>query len=146
MNMAYTITKQIHEILKEFESQTTRSTRKEVLLKYKDVPALLDVLRGTFDESLRFTLPEGTPPYTPNKEESVPSSLLKKNRDFGYFVKGGPGDRLPNYKVESMFIKLLESIHAEDAKIVLSMVAKKSPVKNLTKKLVQEAFPNLIKT
>ena len=144
--MSYTITKEIYEIIKEFGDQKTKATRKEVLLKYKDVPAFTDVLRGTFDDSLQFTLPEGTPPYTPNKDESVPSSLLKKNREFGYFVKGGPGDRLPKYKVESMFIRLLESVHAEDAKIVLSMVAKKSPVKNLTKKLVQEAFPNLIKT
>jgi hypothetical protein len=39
---------------------------------------------------------------------------------------------------------MLESIHAEDALIVLDMVAKKSPVKGLTKKLVLEAFPKLL--
>ena len=65
---------------------------------------------------------------------------------FGYFVNGAKGDGLPAYKRENMFVQLLESIHPADAEIVLSMVAKKSPVKFLTKKLVQEAFPNLIKT
>jgi hypothetical protein len=39
---------------------------------------------------------------------------------------------------------MLEAIHPEDALIVLDMVNKKSPVKGLTKKIAEEAFPNLI--
>jgi hypothetical protein len=116
-----------------------------VLLKYQNVTALTDVLRGTFDDSIVFLLPEGTPPYTPNKPESVPSTLRKQHKQFGNFVKGGNGDRLPAYKREALFIRMLETIHPKDADIVLSMVAKKSPVKYLTKKLVQEVFPNLIR-
>jgi hypothetical protein len=144
--MAHTITKDVFEILNEFSKATNKAGRLEVLKKYSNVAAFTDVLRGTFDDTLQFTLPEGKPPYTPNKPESVPSTLRKQHRQFGYFVKGGPGDRLNKIKRESMFIKMLEAIHPEDAEIVLSMVAKKSPVKFLTKKLVQEAFPNLIKT
>ena len=144
--MAHTITKEVFEILNEFSEAKNKAGRLEVLRKYSHVAALTDVLRGTFDDSLQFTLPEGTPPYTPNKPESVPSTLRKQHKQFGYFVKGGPGDRLQKFKVENLFIRLLESIHHKDAEIVLSMVAKKSPVKYLTKKLVQEAFPNLIKT
>jgi hypothetical protein len=142
--MAHYITKQIFEIFEEFEKQTTKAKRKEVLLKYGDVAALRDVLRGTFDDSIQFLLPEGTPPYTPNKDESTPSTLLRKNKDFGYFVKGGPGTNMLAFKRESLFIRLLESIHPKDALIVLSMVNKTSPVKYLTKNLVQETFPNLI--
>lgn len=143
--MAYTITKEVFEIFREFEQQTTRPKRKEVLLKYKDNPAFKDVLRGTFDESLVFILPEGKPPYTPNRPESTPSTLLREHRKFGYFVKNGPGQQMQAFKREKIFIEMLESIHPDDALIVLSMIAKRSPVKNLTKKLVQEAFPNLIK-
>ena len=138
--------RQVFEIFFEFGEQKTKAKRKEVLLKYADVPALKDVLRGTFDDSLKFTLPEGVPPYTPNRPESVPSTLLKKHKDFGYFVEGGPGDGMPRYKVEKLFIQMLESIHPEDALIVLSMVAKKPPVKYLTKKLTEETFPNLIRS
>jgi hypothetical protein len=115
-------------------------------LKYADVPAFKDILRGTFDDSLQFLLPEGKPPFTPNREESVPSTLLKKHKEFGYFVKGGPGDNMPAYKRENMFIRLLEAIHPADAELVLSMVNKQPPVKYLTKKLTEETFPNLIKT
>jgi hypothetical protein len=144
--MAYNPKKEVFEILDEFEKQPNKSKRKELLLQHSDNNALRDVLRGTFDESLEWNLPEGRPPYTANIPESVPSTLLREHRQFGYFVKGAKGDPLPAYKRENMFIRLLESIHPADAEIVLSMVTKKSPVKFLTKKLVQEAFPNLITT
>lgn len=144
--MAHVIVKDVFEILEEFSKETTKAKRKEVLLKYENVTALKDVLRGTFDDSLEFLLPEGKPPYVPNSPESVPSTLLKQHKQFGYFVRGGPGTDMPSYKRESLFIRLLEAIHPEDALIVLSMVNKKSPVKYLTKALVKEAFPNLIKT
>lgn len=144
--MAYNRTKDIFEIFDEFKQKTNRSDRKEVLLKYKNIVALRDVLRGTFDDSIEFLLPKGQPPYTPNRPESTPSSLLRKNRDFTYFVKGGKGSYMPAYKREALFIRLLESIHPADAEIVLSMVVKKPPVKYLTKKLVEETFPDLIKT
>ena len=142
--MAYTTNKQVFEIFDEFEMAKSRPKRKEVLLKYSETQAFRDVLRGTFDESLEFNLPEGRPPFTVNRPESVPSSLLKLHKQFGYFVKGSKGNSIPDYKRESMFIRLLESVHPADAEIVLSMVSKKSPVKFLTKKLVQEAFPKLI--
>src|SRR6056300_1896730 len=141
----YTV-KQVFEIFEEFEQQTSKAKRKEVLLKYGDNPALKDILRGTFDDSLQFLLPEGKPPYTPNRPESVPSTLLKEHRKFGYFVKGGPGKDMQTFKRERMFIQMLESVHPEDALLILSMVAKKAPVKGLTKKLVQEAIPTLIKS
>ena len=144
--MAYTRTPEVFEIFQELEQQTTRPGRKEVLLKYKDIPAFTDILRGTFDESLQFLLPEGKPPYTPNRPESTPSTLLREHRKFGYFVKGGPGKDMQAYRREQLFIQLLESVHPDDALLVLSMIAKKSPVKGLTKKLVQEAIPTLIKS
>ena len=138
--------REVFEILEEFEKATNKAQRKEVLLKYSDVTALLDILRGTFDDALEFNLPKGRPPFTPNLPESVPSSLHRKHRDFGYFVKGAVADSMPAWKRERMFIQMLESIHPSDAELVLSMVEKKSPVKFLTKKLVQEAFPKLITT
>ena len=142
--MNNTRTPDIFEIFEEFGKQTTKTKRKDVLLKYQNVAALTDVLRGTFDDTLQFILPAGTPPYTPNKPESTPSTLLRLHKEFGYYVKGGPGKDMQTYKRENKFIRLLESIHPKDAEIVLSMVNKNSPVKYLTKKLVEETFPNLI--
>lgn len=144
--MAYTNRNpEVFEILEEFSKSKNKKSRLEVLSKYSDVQALKDILRGTFDDSLEFLLPEGKPPFTPNNERSVPSTLLRGHKMFGIFVNGGPGTDLPAYKRENKFIELLESIHPKDADLVLSMVEKKSPIKFLTKKLVQEAFPDLIR-
>lgn len=137
---------QVFEIFQKIELETSRPKRLKLMQQYSDVPAFKDILRGMFDDTLEFLLPEGKPPYTPNIPESVPSTLLKKHRDFGYFVRGGPGTNLPAYKRERMFIELLESVHPDDALLVLAMVGKKPPFKGLTKKLVKEAFPNLIQT
>ena len=140
-----TIRKEVFEIFEEYKKADTRDERLDVLKKYSQNWALRDILRGTFDDSLTFNLPEGRPPFTPNKPESVPATLLKKHREFGFFIHGGRGDSLPAFKRENKFIQLLEGIHPEDAEYVLKMVAKKPPVRYITKKIVQEAFPNLIK-
>lgn len=136
------------EVFEIFEDFTKLKTRKEKIdfLQYQGnaVPAVKDVVRGIFDERLKFCLPEGKPPYNPNRPESVPSTLRKLHRDFGDFVEGVRSSQLGQLRVETKFIQLLESIHAEDALIVLAMKDKKSPVKGLTKKLVEEAFPTLL--
>ena len=140
-----TIRKEVFEIFEEYKKADTRDERLDVLKKYSENWALRDILRGTFDDSLSFNLPEGRPPFTPNKPESVPSTLLKRHREFGMYVSGGRGDSLPAFKRENKFVQLLEGIHPEDAEYVLKMVAKKPPVRYITKKIVQEAFPNLIR-
>ena len=136
---------EVFEMVEEFSKAKNKNSRVKILTKYGDVRAFTDILRGTFDDSLEFNLPEGKPPYTPNIEESIPSTLLKLHKNFGLFVKGGPGKDMPAYRSEFKFIELLESIHPKDADLVLSMVSKKSPVKSLTKELVKEAFPDLIR-
>ena len=136
--------REVFEIFEEFKKADGREGRLDVLKKYSDNWAFRDILRGSFDESLVFNIPEGRPPFTTNEPQSVPSSLNKLHKDFGWFVQGGAGDRLPDFKRENKFIGLLESIHPEDAELVLKMVAKKAPCRYITKKLVQEAFPDLI--
>jgi hypothetical protein len=135
---------EVFEILQKFTEQSTRADKIK-LLQANDIPAIRDVCRGVYDENIEWNLPKGKPPYSPNVPQSVPSSLRKKHRDFGFFVKGfQKSESLNKGKRETMFIQLLESIHADDALIVLNMVDKKPPVKGLTKKIVEEAFPKLL--
>ena len=68
----------------------------------------------------------------------------KENQKFKYFVKGGEGDKMQKVKREQIFIGLLEGVHPEDAKVVLSMINKKT-LKGITRPVVEEAFPNLLK-
>ncbi len=132
----------IYEIL-EAAGKARSKAEKIKILKDHDSWALRDVLRASYDLKVEFLIPDGEPPYTPNKPESIPSNLLRKNVDFKYIVKGGIREDMPSFKREKIYIGLLESIHPEDAKVVINMVNRKKPGNGITEKVVKEAFPNL---
>jgi len=134
----------IYEIL-EAAGKARSKAEKIKILKDHDSWALRDVLRASYDLKVEFLIPDGEPPYTPNKPESIPSNLLRKNVDFKYIVKGGIREDMPSFKREKIYIGLLESIHPKDAKVVINMVNRKKPGNGITEKVVKEAFPSLIK-
>tara|TARA_R110002153_G_scaffold62703_1_gene168654 strand:+ start:923 stop:1354 length:432 start_codon:yes stop_codon:yes gene_type:complete len=141
--MAHVMHKLIYEVL-DAASKATSKADKIKILKAAETPALKDVLQATYDDIVVFTLPGGTPPYTPNQEGSIPSSLLKQHMKFKFFVKGLAGDNLKVMKRERMFIDMLEAVHPKDAEVLIKMINKESLGKGITKKLVQEAYPGLI--
>ena len=59
------------------------------------------------------------------------------------FIEGGRPVATQT-KREMLFIEMLESVHPEDAKILLNMVQKSAPVKGITKAVVKQAFPDLL--
>ena len=71
--------------------------------------------------------------------------MLNQNKKFRFFVKGRQGDTMPKVKREKIFLDMVETIHPKDAELVCAMINKKLKVKGITKKLVQEAYPGLIK-
>lgn len=141
--MANNVNWYIHEVLEQVDKAATKKEKIEILQKY-DSNVLKNVLIGTFDDAIQWNVPDTAPPFVPADERYPPSSLQKQLNQLLYFIKGNKGDELLKFKRETMFIRMLESIHPKDANIVLAMVAKKLPVKGLTKALVKEAFPNLI--
>jgi len=129
-----------------FEKLNEAKNKKErvALLKQHESWALKDIIRGAMDNTIKWNLPGGTPPYTAAEEQSAPSSLLRENKKFIYFVHGGKGDSLPAFKRERIFIGVLEGIHPKDAELVVNMINKVTP-KPLTRPIVNEAFPGLLK-
>ena len=117
---------------------------KETVQKYgKQYSSFTDYLRCVFDERIEFLLPDGKPPYRPAPPQSVPSTWHKKHMDLKYFVKVGVSDGMSQIKREMKFIEVLESIHPEDALIIIEMIKKKTPSKKLTEEVVKEALPKL---
>ena len=141
--MVENISKYVYEVLALVDKASGKKEKIEILQK-NDSAVLKNILVGAFDDSIEWELPPGTPPYTPCDSHNPPSNLTRQVANLPYFVKGQKPDML-KIKREMMFVRLLESVHPEDAKIVLAMVAKKLPIKGLTKALVKEAFPNLIR-
>lgn len=142
--MTVKMTLLVYEVFERFEKLKTKQEKISCLQQHNS-HALQSVLRGTFDDKVQWLLPAGDPPYTPAQIASVPSNLLKQHTKFLFFVKGvKQAEDLPPFKRERIFLDMLETIHPEDAQVLLKMKDKKPPAKGLTKKLVQEAFPNLI--
>jgi len=136
--------RQVYEIIEVASKEKTRDDKIKVL-RQNETWALKDILRGAYDESIQWNLPPGEPPYQASEERNHPSNLHKLNKQFAFFVKGGKGDKMPAVKREAIFIRMLEAVHPTEAKMLLLMKDKKQLAKGITKKLVQEAFPNLIR-
>ena len=134
--------KQVFEVLTDAGSKKKKADRIKVL-QQNESWALKDVLRGTFDDTVNWLLPDGDPPYTPSEVHNHPTSLLREHKKFGYFARGGPNKDMPKFKIEKMYIGMLEGIHPEDARAVIKMINKEAP-KNITEEIVKEAFPGLI--
>ena len=134
----------VHEVFDKVAGAKTKKEKIQILHQY-DNRAIRDVLKGAFDDGIQFNLPEGDPPYNPASETAPGSSLLKQSKKFPQFV-AAQGNEQATPKAEVIFIKLLESVHPEEAKITLWMKNKNLEGKynGLTKKLAQEAFPGLI--
>lgn len=132
----------ISYILKKIDTLPVKE--RVIALQQNDFPAVRNILLCMFDENMQWLIPEGNPPYKPSKFDN-PGFLFKNIRKFNYFVEGATP--IPNKaKREAMFIELLETVDAEEAELIIAAKDKKSPYKNITKKLVQEAFPGLLPT
>jgi len=108
-------------------------------------PELKTVLTFVYNRDIQFDLPEGTPPY---KQLDIPDNwgynrLLKDLKKFGYFVKGAKNN-LTKVRKEKIFIEMLESISADEAKLAIMIKDKKlTGYKGITRRVVEEALPEL---
>lgn len=133
--------------ISEIIQKTATFTKKEDKvnwLRQNDNPALRVVLKYTYDNSIKFLVPDTPPPWKKNEFEDEAKSLLyREARRLRIFVEGGGYDNLNQIKREQLFISLLEDVDNDDAETLCVMITKK-PFKGITKKTVMEAFPDLI--
>lgn len=115
-------------------------------LRSNDSPPLRVVLKYTYDSAIEFLVPNTPPPWEKNEYEDEAKSLLfREARKLKMFIKNGGYDNLNQVKREQLFISLLEDVDNDDADTLCQMIAKK-PFAGLTKKTVEEAFPDLIES
>jgi|APCry1669189034_1035192.scaffolds.fasta_scaffold75819_3 hypothetical protein len=131
----------ISEILEKVSKFKTES---EIVnaLRENNCPALLTILQGAFDERIKWLLPDTDPPYKENEAHEVHNVLHSESRKMYLFIENGHNS-LKQTRRETLFIEILESVHRNDAKILLAIKNKTLPYSNITKKVVNEAFPGL---
>lgn len=133
------------EILDEFNQATTKADRINVLRKY-DHPRWRSFLQASFHPGIHFDAP--IPNYRPSKEPAglnfayLDSEMTKMYR----FVKNHPSrpQGLTPEKQKALLVVVLESLHKDEAELVVKMMKKDLGVKFLTANLVNEAFPGLV--
>jgi len=137
--------KYFDSIFKAVEKAKTKKEKIEIL-KQNSSPTLKAILGYTYDPSVKWLLPEGTPPHKSLTEESDAEITMGYAQKQFYLFVEGPTDTQKNLKQirrEQLFIQLLESVHPCEVKVLIGMKDRKLPYKGVTRKLVAEAFPNL---
>ena len=117
--------------------------RKLKVLQDHDSVALRQVLKGAFHPDIKWSLPKGDVPYTPNDaplgtDHTILSQEAKK---LYLFIEGGDNTISQN-KREITFVQMLEGLSAEEAEFLIAVVNKKvnNKYKGFTANLVKEAF------
>jgi hypothetical protein len=117
----------------------------DFLQKYESVP-LKGVLRLIYDEDVEFMVPDSKPPYKENNLIDLDTMLYREARRLRIFFKGGGYDNLNQMRRESLFIQLLEDLYPGDAKLLSENMISHTPIKGITRKTVETAFPGLFET
>lgn len=133
------------EILQAVSSAKTKREKIDLLREYRN-PALVSLLIWNFDEVVKSAVPDGEVPYKPN-DNTVPDGLSRLSssyRTFYNFIESGNRE-ISRTRRETLFIELLESLHADEAALLCLVKDKKVGKKyRITKNVVSEAYEDIV--
>ena len=132
------------EIFEEFEKAESRAAKIDILKKY-DHPRFRDFLVAAFNPIFQFEVE--IPKYRPAPE---PAGLNFTYLDIEVpklyrFIKGHPKriSQIPLEKQKSLLVVVLESLHKDEADLLVRCIKKDLNIKFLTPKVIKEAFPDI---
>jgi len=130
------------EIATKVNNAKDKPRKLKVLKDYDSVP-LRQVLKGAFHPDIKWLLPKGDVPYTPNDAPlGTDHTILSQEAKRLYlFIEGGD-NAISQNKRETTFVQMLEGLCAEEAEFLIAVVNKKvnNKYKGFTANLVKEAF------
>ena len=134
------------EILTKVHGAKTKA-QKIKILQEEDCLALRQICQWSFNPKIESELPSGTPPYIENEApEGTEHMLLRtEGNTLWHFVKTNGKSADPNLQStlrERMFIRLLEGLHKDEAKLLCAVKEKSlhQVYKGLSTQVVSEAF------
>ena len=138
--------KSISEIIND-AAKTKDVADKVTTLQAGDAPALRTILRLIYDKEIKFLIPDSVPPYKENSAiENVETMLYREARRLRIFIEGGGYENLNQTKREGLFIGILEDIDPLDSELIVNHMITHKAVKGLSRKTVEQAFPDLFTT
>ena len=137
-----TYTPSFAEILTKVSKLKTKKEKVAYLKQYNS-DALRMVIKASFDPKIKWSLPEGSVPYIANEapEGTEHTDLAYEARKLYHFIEGGNATLHQN-KRESMFVRMLEGLHPDEAEILVAAKDKSlhRKYKGLSENVVKEAF------
>ena len=132
----------VSEIFTKINNAKDKPKKIEVLKQY-DTPGMRMILKGAFDPKIEWDLPPGTPPYIENEAPAgTEHTYLEVEAKRLYNFAVGGNDQLNKIRKETLFIQMLEGLHASEAKVLIDIKNKSlnKTYKGLTSDMVKEAF------
>lgn len=133
------------EIFEEFDKCTTKAERINCLRKY-DHPRFRTFLQAAFSPYITFDVE--IPQYRPALEPAgMNYAYLDQEVNKLYrFAKGHPArpEGLTPDKQKALLTVILESLHKDEAALMVKMLQKDLQVKFLTVNLINETFPGIL--
>ena len=137
-----TYTPSFHEVLSKLGKIKTKKD-KVTYLKEHNTDSLRMIIKSSFDPKIKWLLPIGEVPYTMNEapEGTEHSDLSYEARKLYHYIEGG-NNSLQQNRREMMFVQLLESLHPDEADLLVAAKDKilHQKYKGLSKNVVMEAF------
>lgn len=132
------------EIIEEFEKAKNKEQRIAVLRKY-DHPRFRQFLIFAFDPRIEFDVQ--IPKYRPAVEPAGLNYayLISEMPKLYRFIVGHPARPvgMTQKKQQQLLLVVLESLHKDEAALLVKMLQKNLNVKHLTADLIKEAFPGI---
>ena len=136
----------LSEILTRVHGAKTKA-QKIKILQEEDCLALRQICQWSFNPTIESELPSGTPPFIENDApEGTEHMLLRtEGNSLWHYVKTNGKSADPNLQAtirERMFIRLLEGLHKDEAKLLCAVKEKSlhKIYKGLSTQVVSEAF------
>ena len=138
-------TKSIPEILKECEKLESSEERVKYL-KNNDTKTLRQVIYSAFHPDVDFVFPTTRPDFTvnPGPIGVCETHLYREAKKIKYFIKNFTNSATKMYKLENVFIEMLESLHETESELLLQICVDRNLKTELKYEEVQLAFPDML--
>jgi hypothetical protein len=118
---------------------------KEAQIQYLKIifnEAIRDILSGAYHPGVVWLVPEDISYVPAEASKDYESKLYREYKKLYVFCKGGPN--IEQNKRNRLFVQLLESVHPDDAVMLVAMTKKYLPYPGLNYDLIYEAFPGML--
>ena len=137
----------IHELFDDVCAVKDRDER-IAFLKDNAFKQAKSILQLCYNDKLELDLPLGRPPFTPCPVGRTPAAISNAFSSLGLTIVNNNVKRI---KKEKIFVGILESIHEDDANLLLAAkdgnitTIQKKKYSKITKSLVEASLPELLK-